>query len=102
MGPLAFVETASRFAAEPTCCDILPQKRRRAVLVVAELVVQHFRDRQAGVEADEVGQLERPHRVVETELDALIDVLDRAERLLEREARLVEKWNQEAIDDEAA
>src|SRR4051812_18414452 len=93
-GLLVFVKTAPRFAAEPTGRDILPQQRRGTIFVVAQFGVQHFGDGQAGVEADEVGQLERAHRMIEAELDALIDVLDRAERFLQREAGFIQKRDQ--------
>src|SRR6476469_3925179 len=100
-GSSVFVETAPRFAAEPAGRDILAEQRRRPILVVAELGVQHFRDRQARIEPDQIRQFERTHRVIQSELHALIDVLDRSERLLQREARLVQERNQQAIDDES-
>ena len=52
------------------------------------------------VEADEVGELERPHRVVEADPRAGIDVLGRADPLLERPHRLGEERHQDPVDDE--
>ena len=77
------VEAATALLAEPARGDEVPQQRRRAVLVVADLAVQDLGDGEHRVEADEVAQLERPHRVVEAELRAGIDVLRRADALLE-------------------
>src|SRR5262245_60373577 len=64
---IVLVEPAADLLAEPAGGDVLPEQRARPVLVVAELAVQHLGDRQAGVEPDQVGQLERTHRVVEPE-----------------------------------
>src|SRR5262245_20495815 len=97
---LIFVETASRFPSQPTSRHILSQNRRRAVLVVTQFGVQHFGDGQAGVEADEIGQFEWAHGMIQTQFHALVDVFDRSQRLLQREARLVEEWDQQPIDDE--
>src|SRR5690349_5019659 len=48
--------------------DHLPEQRRRPVLVVAQALVQHLENREAHVEADEVGQLQRAHRVGHAQL----------------------------------
>ena len=61
------VETALRLAAEPAGFDILHQQRAGAVLAVGQAVVQHLHHRQTDVEADEVGELQRAHRVVGAE-----------------------------------
>ena len=63
--------------------------------------MQHLGDRQAGVQADVIGEFEWAHRVIQAELDASIDVRRRAEVFVQREARFVEQRNQQAIDDEA-
>jgi hypothetical protein len=68
--------------AEPARGDVVAQQHRRAVLVVAELAVQHVGDGEHRVEPDEVGELERTHRVVEPELRGLVDVFGGAEALL--------------------
>ena len=53
------------------------------------------------VEADEVGQLERTHRVVQADPRTGIDVLGRPDALLERAHRLGQERHQDAVDDEA-
>ena len=58
------VETAAGFAAEPACFDIFHQKRAGAVFGIGQAVMEHLHDRQAGVEPDEISQLQRPHRMV--------------------------------------
>ena len=56
---------------------------------------------QADVEADEVGELERAHRVVQPDPRARVDVVGRARPLLERAHRLGEERHQDPVDDEA-
>ena len=56
---------------------------------------------EAHVEADEVGELERAHRVVQADAGARIDVLGAADALLERPHRLDEERHQDPVDDEA-
>src|SRR5262249_39982413 len=99
--PSVRVEAPSHLAPEPACRHVLPEQRARPVLVVAELAVQHLGDGEAGVEADEGGELERPHRVVEPELHTLVNVLDGAEPLVERVAGLVEERDEDPVHDEA-
>ena len=94
------VEAALDLAAEPAGLDVLHQQRAGAVLAVGQALVEHLHDRQAGVEADEVGELQRPHRVVGAELHRVVDALDRADALVERVDRLVDHRQQDAVDDE--
>src|SRR3546814_18739942 len=61
------------FLADPTRLDVLHQQRAGAVLAVREAVVEHGHDGQAGVEADEVGQLQRAHRMIGAEPHGGID-----------------------------
>src|ERR1041384_8065471 len=70
---VVLVEPAADLLAEPAGGDVLAQQRTRAVLVVAELAVTHLGDREARVEADQVRELERAHRMVEAELHAGVD-----------------------------
>ena len=62
--------------------------------------MQHVHDREAGVEADEVGELEGAHRVVGAELQRGVDGDDGADALVERVDRLVDHRHQHAVDDE--
>ena len=64
-------------------------------------VVQHVEDRQADVEADEVGERERSHRVVHPELHHRVDRLRRADAFHHREDRLVDHRHQDPVGDEA-
>ena len=57
-------------------------------MVAAEPVVEHAHDAEADVEPDEVGQLERTHRMVEADPGAGVDVLGRADAFLEGAHRL--------------
>ena len=61
------VEAAPGLLAQVAGRDELAQDRGRREARVAEALVQHFHDVQADVEADEVGQLERAHGVVEAD-----------------------------------
>src|SRR5216683_4009458 len=75
------VEAALDLAADPAGFDVLHQKRTGAILRIGQALVQHLHHRQAGVEADEVGELERAHRMVGAELHAGVDRLDIADAL---------------------
>ena len=94
------VEAALGLAAEPAGLDVFHQQRAGAVLRVRQPLVQHLHHRQAGIEADEVGELERAHRVVRAELHRGVDRLDGADALVERVDRLVDHRQQDAVDDE--
>src|SRR5262245_30660400 len=71
------VKPAPGFLAEPPRGHQVPEKGGGAVLVVAEVAVQDPGDEEHGVEADQIGELERAHRMREAELGALVDVLFR-------------------------
>src|SRR5450432_1227815 len=58
------VEAAAGFAAQPAGLDVLHQQRTRPVFRIGQALVQDVHDRQNGVEADEVTELERAHRMV--------------------------------------
>src|SRR5512144_2898227 len=88
---VVLVEPAADLLAEPARRDVLAQQRAWPVLVVAELAMQHLGDRQAGIQADQIGELERPHRVVEAEPHAGVDVGRRPQPFVEPVARLVEQ-----------
>src|SRR4051794_8880856 len=78
------VETALRLAAEPAGLDIFDEKRTGPVLGIGQPLMQHLHDREAGVEADEVGELQRPHRVVGAKPHRSVDRFHRADALVER------------------
>src|SRR5216683_7377361 len=76
------VEAALDLAADPTGFDVLDQERARPIFRIGQALVQHLHHRQAGIEADEVGELERAHRMVGPELHAGVDRLDVADALV--------------------
>src|SRR5437879_415045 len=102
--PLAriIVEAALDLAADPAGLDVLHQQRTRAVFGIGQALVQHLHHRQAGIEADEVGELERAHRMVGAELHAGVDRLDIADALVERVDRLVDHRQHEEAKGYAA
>src|SRR5579862_823369 len=67
MIPAIIVEAAPRLLAEPAGFDILHQQRAGPVLRIREALVEHLHDRETGIEPDEVGQLQRSHRVIGAE-----------------------------------
>ena len=78
------------------------QQRRRREARLAELVEQDVGDEIGGVEADEVQQGERAHRVAAAELHPRVDVLNRPEAVLEAADRVEQVGHQRPVDDEAA
>src|SRR5258708_11102814 len=50
------MKTALGLAPQPAGVDVLAEDGRRPVLVLAQALVQHFRDGEAGIEPDEIGQ----------------------------------------------
>ena len=63
--------------------------------------MEDLQDPEADVEADEVGQLERPHRMVETDPGPRVDVLGAADALFECPHRLGQEGHERPVDDEA-
>src|SRR6185503_6561988 len=94
------VEAAARLAAEPARLDIFHQQRAGPVLRVGEAFIEHMHDGKAGIEPDEIGELERSHRMVGAEPHRRVDRLDRADALIERVDGLVDHRQQDAVDDE--
>ncbi len=94
------VEPAARLLAQVALRDQPLQDRRRRELRLPEPLVEHAHDAEADVEADEVGQLEGAHRVVEADPGARVDVLRRAQALLAGAHRLGQERHQDAVDDE--
>ena len=56
---------------------------------------------EADVEADEIGERQRPHRVIHPELHHGVDRFGRADAFHHREDRLVDHRHQDAVRDEA-
>ena len=70
-------------------------------MLAAEAVVEDAHDAETDIETDEVGELERAHRVVEPDPRPGVDVVGRAEALLVGAHRLGEERHQDPVDDEA-
>ena len=77
------------------------EERRRGEHRVLVLVEHDVRDVVRRVEADEIEQRQRPHRVAAAELHALVDVLDRPQATLVASDRVQQIRHQQAVDDEA-
>src|SRR5580704_3269025 len=65
---LVRVEALARFPAKVSGGYHPAEQRTRPVLRIAEAVVHHVQDREADVEADEIGEGQRTHRVVQSAL----------------------------------
>ena len=63
--------------------------------------MQHVHDGEADVEADEIGERQRPHRVIHSELHHRVDGLRRADAFHHRKDRLVDHRHQDPVRDEA-
>src|SRR4029077_12944177 len=57
------VEAPAGLPAQAARGDVLAKERTRLVAVVTETVAEPLHDRNAGVEANQVGERERAHRV---------------------------------------
>ena len=62
---------------------------------------EHLHDRHARVEADQVGERERAHRVREAELRDRVDRLRLGDAVVQRPDRLVDERHQDPVRDEA-
>src|ERR1700716_2826628 len=71
------VEAPARLAPEPAGAEHLAERRRAREAPLAELVEQHVAYRTERVQADEVGERERPHRMPRAGLHRLVDLGDR-------------------------
>src|SRR4051794_19403258 len=96
-----FVEARAGFPAQAARRDVLPQQRTRGVAVVTEAFLEHLHDRDARVEADQVGQGERAERVREAELGDGVDRLRLGDAVVQRPHRLVDERHQDPVRDEA-
>src|SRR5262245_28592213 len=86
--PVVIVDAAAGLPAQAPGLDVLHHEVVRAI-ALAQRLVQELEDRQPRVEPDQIDELERPHRVVEPELERLVDVACAGHTLLEHAERLV-------------
>src|ERR1700680_4818515 len=89
------VEATAGLATEITRIDVLLEQRAWPVLVVTEHPMHHLHDREAGIEADQVGELEGSHRLIRAELHCGIDIGDAANALIERVNAFVDHRQQD-------
>ena len=95
------VDAAAGLAAEQASRDVLLEQRGRRVPVVARLRVHRLEDLVGGVEADQVEQRQRAHRVAAAEAHGRIDVLAGGVAALVHPDRVVEVAEQQRVGDEA-
>src|SRR4051812_26732265 len=95
------VEPAPRLAPVVARRHHLPQRGRRREALLPVLVEHDVADRLEGVEAHEVTQRERAHRVVGPRFHGSVDLLDRAHALLVGPDSVEEERHEEPVDDEA-
>src|SRR3954469_12835317 len=94
------IEALSGLRAEVSCLDQFLHLGHD-VEAVAERVVQVLRDVQDRVEAEHVGEEERPHRDGAGLLDHLVDLLHVEALLVDRLPDLARRRVQDPVDDEA-
>src|SRR6188768_1017564 len=70
---LVLINPSSDLSAKPPGFDVLREQRTLSVLF-AKTSVQIFQNTEAGVEAHQVHKLERPHWMIQSELQRLVDV----------------------------
>ena len=101
VGRLVGVEAAARLATQQAGGDVLLEDRRRRVQAVAALLVHRVEDLVGGVEADQVEQRQRAHRVAAAEAHGGVDVLARGVLALVHRDRVVEVAEEQRVGDEA-
>src|SRR5262245_45223187 len=77
------VEAALGLAAQPARLDVFNQQRAWSIFRIGQPLVQYLHDGQAGVEADEIGKLERAHWMVRAEPHRGVDCLDVSDAFIE-------------------
>ena len=95
------VEAPPALAAEQPRAHHLLDDRARRVQPVAALLVHRVEDLVRGVEADEVEQRERAHRVAAAEAHRRVEVLAGRVAALEHRHRVVEVAEEQRVRDEA-
>src|SRR5437667_1440908 len=95
------VEPAPGLLAQVSLVDEPDEDIRRRKVGLSEVLVQDPHDPKADVEPDEVGQLERSHRMVEPDPRPRVDVAGRTDPLLVGPHGLAEEGHEDPVDDEA-
>ena len=97
---IIFVDAAADLPAEPAGADVLIEQRTRAIFL-AERPVQILQDAEARIQPHQVDQLERPHRVIEPELERPVDIACARDAFLQHVKRLVADHGVDAAGHEA-
>ncbi len=77
---IVIIHAAAGFATQASGVYVLQEQRGRAVFF-AERFVQIFQNIQAHVEAHQIHQLERAHRMIEAELQRFVYIFGRGDAL---------------------
>src|SRR5436190_17217059 len=91
------MEPPAALAAQTAGGDQLPDQRARAILVVAQVAVQHLEDREAHVEPDQVGERQRPQGMVHPQLHHRVHRLGCRHAFHYAEGRFVDHRQQHAV-----
>src|SRR5215211_5354183 len=82
------IDAATDLSAEAPRLDVLRNQRTGTVLL-AHAAMQVLENAQPSVEADQIDQFEWPHRVIETQLQRLVDVARGGNAFHQHEERFV-------------
>src|SRR5258706_1323093 len=91
------IKPHARFSAEPPRRDHLLEQPGRTVLRIGKTFDHHVENREADVEPDQIGERQRPERMLHAERHHLIDRLSRGDPFLHAQDRLVDHRHQHAI-----
>src|SRR5260370_24330845 len=69
------VEAAPHLAPEPAGLDVFDQQRAGPILRIGETLVEHLHHREAGIEPDEIGELDPPQPMAGAAPHCCIDPL---------------------------
>lgn len=75
------VEADAALLAELAGADHLLEQRMRTILGIAGLALEDFHDGEADVEADQIAESQRTHRMIGTELHGSVDAFDGGDAL---------------------
>ena len=95
------VEASAALSSKQAAADHLLQQRVRTILVVQSLGVEDVHDLKADIQADQIAQSQRAHRMVRTEVHRLVNIFHGGKTLSVDGDTLVDHRDQDAVDDEA-
>src|SRR5215204_6822489 len=79
-----------------------PAEEWRSLIALILICIEHdVGDANHGIQADEIQERQRPHRVATAELHGTIDIHGAAGPSCEGPHRVQQKWDEEQVDDEA-